>query len=69
MKIFKTMKRKKIVFNSILLSIWVVYFFLLSLNFFDIISISWFWVLSPLWIIPSIVVLMCISAILLTIIF
>lgn len=69
MRLLKQLKYNKAQINAIVLLIWVLYLFLLSLNFFGILDMSWFWLLSPLWIIPIIVVLLCIAAILLTIIF
>lgn len=69
MKIFKKIKREKILLNLIILSIWILYFLLLYLNFFDILSISWFWLLSPLWIVPCIIVLIAVTALLLVTIF
>lgn len=69
MKILKKLKYNKASINAIVLLIWTLYLFLLSLNFFSIIIISWFWILSPLWIIPIIIVLIGIAMVLLTIIF
>lgn len=69
MRILKQLKYNKASINAVLLLIWILYLCLLFLNFFAILDVSWFWLLSPLWIIPIIVVLICITAILLTIIF
>ena len=69
MRILKKLKYNKAEINAIVLLIWVLYLFLLFLNFFGMISLSWFWILSPLWIIQIIVVLLSVAALLLVIIF
>ena len=69
MRIIKQLKYDKALINAIIFLIWMVYLFLLFLNFFAILDLSWFWLLSPLWIIPMIIVLIAITALLLVIIF
>ena len=69
MKTLKKLKYNKAEINAIVLLIWTIYLFLLFLNFFAIINLSWFWLLSPLWVIPMIIVLIAITALLLVIIF
>ena len=69
MRIIKKLKYDKALINAVALLIWMIYLFLLSLNFFDILNVSWFWLLSPLWIIPILAILIAIAMLLLVILF
>ena len=69
MRIIKQLKYDKALINAVALLIWMIYLFLLSLNFFGILNVSWFWLLSPLWIIPILAILIAIAMLLLVIIF
>jgi len=69
MRIIKQLKYDKALINAVALLIWMIYLFLLSLNFFDILNVSWFWLLSPLWILPILAILIAIAMLLLVIIF
>ena len=69
MKIIKQLKYDKALINAVALLIWMIYLFLLSLNFFGILNVSWFWLLSPLWILPILAILIAIAMLLLVIIF
>ena len=69
MRIIKQLKYDKALINAVALLIWMIYLFLLSLNFFGILNVSWFWLLSPLWILPILAILIAIAMLLLVIIF